>query len=148
MIAAILLLPQAGRAACQRLHELVAAFQKAQRPFRHFDGNGCNGSFVQSHERMFSRAFTHRALGALPRLSLPGGCSFDLTFEEARTLSRALSAVAEGKSSVDEIYLSPIASDRAFSGKVTTEGLWFEAVSPPFRLAWPEVAALAAQAGK
>ncbi len=96
-------------------------------------------------------SFTHRGLGAMLRLSLAEGVSFDLTFEEARTLARAMKAVAERKSTVDEIYMSPIASDRDFVAKVTTEGLTLEAASPPLRLAWPEVgaiaAALAAQAG-
>lgn len=94
---------------------------------------------------------THRALGAMLRLTVVEGHSFDLTFEEARTLSRAMKAVAEGKSTVDEIYMSPIASDRDFSAKVTPEGLVLEAFDPPLTLAWPEVgalaAALAAQAG-
>jgi len=96
-------------------------------------------------------AFTHRGLGAMLRLVVAEGFAVDLTFEEARTLSRAMTAVAEGKSKVDEIYMSPIASDRDFFAKVTAEGLVLEAVTPPLRLAWPEVgaiaAALAAQAG-
>lgn len=96
-------------------------------------------------------AVTHRALGPMLRLTLAEGLFFDLTHEEARTVSRAMRAVAEGKSTVDEIYMSPIASDRDFSAKVTADGLVLEAVSPPFRLSWPVVgalaAALAAQAG-
>ncbi len=96
-------------------------------------------------------SFTHRGLGAMLRLSLAEGVSFDLTLEEARTLARAMKAVSERKSTVDEIYMSPIASDRDFSAKVDTDGLTLEAVSPPLRLAWPEVgtiaAALATQAG-
>jgi hypothetical protein len=87
---------------------------------------------------------THRALGAMLRLTLAEGLSFDLTFEEARTLSRAMKAVAEGKSAVDEIYMSPIASDHDFSGKVTEGGLVLEAAGPAIHLAWPEVATLAA----
>jgi hypothetical protein len=90
------------------------------------------------------RAFNHRGLGAMLRLTLADGHSFDLTFEEARTLSRAMKAVAEGKSTVDEIYMSPIASDRDFSAKVTADGLALEALTPPLHLAWPEVATLAA----
>jgi hypothetical protein len=77
------------------------------------------------------------------RLALAGGLSFDLTHDEARILSRALAAVSQRKSTVDEIYMSPIASDRDFSAKVTPDGLELEAVSPPLRLAWPEVGALA-----
>lgn len=92
----------------------------------------------------FVAPFTHRALGAMLRLTVADGLTFDLTFEEARTLSRAMKAVAEGKSSVDEIYMSPIASDRDFSAKVTPEGLALDAASPPLHLAWTEVGALAA----
>jgi hypothetical protein len=87
---------------------------------------------------------THRGLGAMLRLAVADGLSFDLTHEEARTLSRAMKAVADGKSKVDEIYMSPIASDRDFSAKVTPEGLLLEAASPPLRLAWEDVSALAA----
>jgi hypothetical protein len=89
-------------------------------------------------------AVTHRALGAMLRLTLADGVAFDLTHEEARTLSRAMTAVAEKKSTVDEIYMSPIASDRDFSAKVMPDGLVLEAFTPPIRLAWPEVSTLAA----
>jgi len=89
-------------------------------------------------------SFTHRGLGAMLRLTVAEGVSFDLTYEEARTLSRAMAAVAAGKSTVDEIYMSPIASDRDFSAKVTAEGLVLEGFDPPRRLAWPEVGTLAA----
>lgn len=88
--------------------------------------------------------FTHRALGAMLRLTVAQGLSFDLTHQEAQTLARAMKAVAEGKSEVDEIYMSPIASDRDFSAKVTPDGLVLEALDPPLRLAWPAVAAMAA----
>jgi hypothetical protein len=95
--------------------------------------------------------FIHRGLGPMLRLTVAEGLCFDLTFEEARTLSRAMRAVAEGKSTVDEIYMSPIASDRDFSAKVVADGLVLDAIIPPLRLAWPEVgaiaAALATQAG-
>jgi len=89
-------------------------------------------------------AVTHRALGAMLRLTIMDSLSFDLTLEEARTLARALAAVSEGKSNVDEIYMSPIASDGDFSAKVTPEGLLLEGRAPPLHLAWPEVGAIAA----
>jgi hypothetical protein len=95
--------------------------------------------------------FTHRALGQMLRLTLSDRFSFALTHQEARTLSRAMAAVAEGKSKVDEIFLSPIASDGDFSAKVTADGLTLDSVDPPLRLPWPAVsalsAALAAEAG-
>jgi hypothetical protein len=88
--------------------------------------------------------FTHRALGPMLRLTLAEGPSFAFTHEEARTLARAMKAVAEGKSKVDEIYMSPIASDRDFSAKVTSEGLVLEALDPALHLGWPEVATISA----
>lgn len=87
---------------------------------------------------------THRGLGAMLRLSIDDGLSFDLTHEEARTLARAMKAVTEGKSKVADIYMSPIACDRDFSAKVTPDGLALEAREPPLHLGWPEVGAIAA----
>lgn len=87
---------------------------------------------------------SHRGLGAMLRLTLVEGSSFDLTLQEARILARALKAVSEGKSSVDEVYMSPIASDNDFSAKVTPDGLVLQAREPPLRLGWPEVGAIAA----
>lgn len=86
---------------------------------------------------------SHRALGAMLRLTISDGLFFDLTHEEARTLARAMKAVCEGKSPVDEIYMSPIASDRDFSAKVGPEGLLLAATEPPLRLSWSEVAVIA-----
>jgi hypothetical protein len=77
------------------------------------------------------------------RLTVAEGLSFDLTLEEARTLARALAAVRNGNSNVDEIYMSPIASDGDFSAKVTPDGLLLDARKPPLRLAWPEVSEIA-----
>lgn len=86
----------------------------------------------------------HRALGAMLRLTLADGASFDLTHQEARTLARAMKAVVDGKGRVDEIYMSPIASDRDFSAKVTAGGLLLEQHVPPRCLTWTEVASVAA----
>jgi hypothetical protein len=65
----------------------------------------------------------HRAFGRLIRLSLDGDTRLDFTPEEAATVSRALTAVREGRSLEREIYMSPIASDHEFSGAVLTEGV-------------------------
>lgn len=87
---------------------------------------------------------THRGLGELLRLTVPDGRSFDLTPQEARTVARALAAVRDGKSKVDEIYMSSIASDRDFSAKVTPDGVLLEGSEPALPLDWPEVGAIAA----
>ncbi len=47
------------------------------------------------------------------------------------------------QSSVDEIYLSPIASDGDFHAMVKEDGLLIEALSPPLALSWADVGALA-----
>lgn len=75
----------------------------------------------------------HRALG--PMIRLVCGPDLLLTPAEALTLSRALSAVAGGKSAGMEIFLSPIASDGEFSASVTGEGV---AVAGGLLLSWPE----------
>ncbi|MCW2246047.1 hypothetical protein M2352_001638 [Azospirillum fermentarium] len=69
-------------------------------------------------------AAQHRFLGAMVRLSLPGGMSALLTREEAATIARALSAVRDGRSRERTIYLSPIASDHAVTATV-----WFDGVT-------------------
>jgi hypothetical protein len=73
------------------------------------------------------------------RLTVRDGVSVDLTTEEARTLSRAMAAVRDGKSKVDEIYMSPIASDRDFVAKVLDDGLSVAAKEGDIRLEWGEV---------
>lgn len=82
---------------------------------------------------------THRMLGPLLRLTLADGLALDLTAEEAAILSRALRAVAEGRSAERTIFMSPIASDHDFTGAVDGDGV---AVGTT-RLDWPEVRALA-----
>lgn len=77
------------------------------------------------------------------RLTVAEGYRFDLTFQEARTLSRALRAVKNKQSSVDEIYLSPVASDGDFHARVKEDGLLIEALSPPLSLSWNDVGVLA-----
>lgn len=87
-------------------------------------------------------AIEHRMLGPMIRLDV-AGLGFDLTAQEAAILSRALAAVREGKSQVDEVYMSPIASNGDFSGKVGGDCISV-AAEPPIALAWEEVGKLAA----
>ncbi|MHB8883865.1 MAG: hypothetical protein ACYC5H_02040 [Methylovirgula sp.] len=95
-------------------------------------------------------AVSHRMLGPMIRLEFGAGPGFDLTAQEAGILARALAAVREGKSPVDEVYMSPIASNGDFSGKVGPDGINV-AAAEPIPLGWDEVgkmaAALAALAG-
>ena len=65
----------------------------------------------------------HRAFGRLIRLTLDTNIRLDFTAEEAATVSRALTAVREGRSAEREIYMSPIASDHEFSGAVLPHGI-------------------------
>ncbi|ACB94865.1 hypothetical protein [Beijerinckia indica] len=90
-----------------------------------------------------AESFTHRGLGPMIRLSLSEGLNFVFTPREALTLSRALTAVKAGTSKVDEIYMSPIASDQDFVGTVTPDGLLLQARQPPLPLDWTEVGVIA-----
>ncbi len=94
-----------------------------------------------SHEHV--AVFSHRGLGQMIRLTLVEGYSFDLTLQEAQILSRALAAVKDKKSSVDEVYMSPIASDGDFAGKVLPDGLLFEAKTPALKISWAEISQIA-----
>jgi len=94
-------------------------------------------------DREYAAVFTHRALGPMVRLTVVDGYGFNLTFQEARTLARALAAVKDKRSSVDEVYLSPIGSDGDFHAKVRPDGLVIEAMNPPLALDWSEVGAIA-----
>jgi len=98
--------------------------------------------FAMSHE--YVAVFTHRGLGRMIRLTVVEGYVFDLTLQEAQILSRALSAVKDKKSPVDEVYMSPIASDGDFAAKVLPDGVIFEAKTPPVKLGWPDVGDMAA----
>jgi len=77
------------------------------------------------------------------RLTVIQGYAFDLTLQEAQILSRALNAVKDKKSPVDEVYMSPVASDGDFSAKVLPDGLILEGATPPVSLSWPEVGQMA-----
>lgn len=81
----------------------------------------------------------HRVLGRMVRLRLVPGPELLLTPVEALTLSNGLSAVAAGNSAEKEIFLSPIASDAEFSGRVTAAGM---VIGEHPVLAWPEVQTL------
>lgn len=81
----------------------------------------------------------HFALGVLLRLEA-GELRLDLTPAEAATLARALSAVLEGRSRETEIYLSPVASDGAFSARVGQDGVTLAGAGA---LGWPAVERLA-----
>ena len=94
-----------------------------------------------NHE--YAALFTHRALGPMVRLTVADGYRFNLTFQEAQTLARALAAVKDKRSSVDEVYLSPIGSDGDFHAKVRADGLVIDAMTPPLVLDWSTVGAIA-----
>jgi hypothetical protein len=91
----------------------------------------------------YADIFTHRTLGRMVRLTVADGYGFNLTFQEARTLACALAAVKDKRSSVDEVYLSPIGSDGDFHAKVREDGLVIDAINPPLVLGWSEVGAIA-----
>ena|SRR6185369_11292061 len=87
-------------------------------------------------------SLTHRALGPLLRLTAPG-LDLCLTPQEARTLALALRAVAEGRSTEREIFMSPMASNDYFVGRVQAWGLVVEASHGPLPLEWPAAIRLA-----
>jgi hypothetical protein len=94
-----------------------------------------------SHE--YVTAFAHRGLGPMIRLTIVEGYRFDLTYQEAQILSRALAAVKNKTSSVADVYMSPIASDGDFFAKVLPDGILFEAPTPPINLTWLQVGEMA-----
>ena len=85
----------------------------------------------------------HRAFGRLIRLTLDSDTRLDFTAEEAATVSRALTAVREGRSAEREIYMSPIASDHDFSGIVLPEGVQVTIGGRAVDLVWEDVDRLA-----
>lgn len=89
-------------------------------------------------------AISHRFLGPMCRLAIAPDLACVLTPLEAQTLARALRAVAEDHSRVEEIYLSPNASDREFLARVTEDGLRVAAApGADILMPWTDVAALA-----
>lgn len=91
----------------------------------------------------------HRALGRLLRLSLADDLLvLALTPEEAFSLALALAAVCDGMRREQGLYLSPIASDRAFDARIEADGVAIALNSGELHLDWPQVAALAALLGE
>lgn len=68
----------------------------------------------------------HKLFGPMVRLIITDGPDITLTPLEAMTLSKALAALAEGRSNAKDIYMSPIASDGDLSITVLAEGLQVE----------------------
>jgi hypothetical protein len=85
----------------------------------------------------------HRAFGRLIRLTLDSYIRLDLTPAEAATVSRALTAVREGRSIEREIYMSPIASDHEFAGTVLPHGVRISIAKAIVDLNWDGVDQLA-----
>jgi hypothetical protein len=85
----------------------------------------------------------HRAFGRLIRLTLDTDIRLDFTAEEAATVSRALTAVREGRSAEREIYMSPIASDHEFAGVVLPHGIRIVIAGTALDLDWDGVDRLA-----
>jgi hypothetical protein len=85
----------------------------------------------------------HRAFGRLIRLTLNTDSRLDFTAEEAATVSRALTAVREGRSAEREIYMSPIASDHEFSGAVLPNGIRIAIAGTTLDIDWDGVDRLA-----
>lgn len=86
-----------------------------------------------------AETFNHRGLGDMIRLHLGDKLIFNLTPQEARTLARALAAVRAGKSKVEDVYMSPIASDYDFFAKVMSNGLELDCTPKIDPLGWEEV---------
>jgi hypothetical protein len=87
-------------------------------------------------------ATMHRGLGRMIRLALPSRAALLLTPWEALTLSQALAAVADGRSRVNELFLSPIASDGEFHADIGEAGMVL-AGDAPVALDWQAVGVLA-----
>ncbi len=68
----------------------------------------------------------HKLFGPMVRMVIAGGPDITMTQLEALTLSKALAALSEGRSSARDIYMSPIASDGDLSIEVKEDGLQVE----------------------
>lgn len=99
---------------------------------------------------------SHRALGPMQALELgwgqeadaPPALSLRLLPQEAHTQGLALRAVAEGRSPERELFMSPMASNGLFVGRVEAAGIQVELAGATLPAAlpldWPQVARLAA----
>jgi hypothetical protein len=65
---------------------------------------------------------THRAFGQLVTLKAGDQPLRRFTAQEAEILARALTAVAEGRSQENRIFMSPIASDHDFDAEAQDGG--------------------------
>ena len=88
-------------------------------------------------------SINHRILGKLIKLQFAEDFVLKLTQAEASSLSFALVAVREGISPEREIYMSPIASDVAFTGAVKETGMSIATGKEALDLNWISVSKLA-----
>jgi hypothetical protein len=86
----------------------------------------------------------HRVMGQQIRLRFADDIELRFTPAEASSLSLALVAVSRGISPERELYMSPIASDEAFVGKVGAAGVSVVMRGGDMPLDWSETDALAA----
>lgn len=87
----------------------------------------------------YVRRIAHKRLGALLRMTLSATDFYDLTLEEGRTLSRAMTALAHDWRLNDQIFLSPIACDREFFAAVREAGVFVETPQGERQLSWDDV---------
>lgn len=90
-------------------------------------------------------ATPHQWFGRQIRLRFGDGDELRLTSAEASSLAFALIAVRAGISPEREIYMSPIASDVAFVGCVSDDGISIQLPGAMPVLTWDEVGLLADQ---
>ena len=86
----------------------------------------------------------HRAFGKQVCVQFSEDFVVKLTQSEASSLSLALFAVRDGISEEREIYMSPIGSDKAFSGTVHSLGISVAIPSGELQLDWLKVGLLSA----
>lgn len=89
------------------------------------------------------RRIAHKRLGPLLRMMLSEALYYDLTLEEGRTLSRAMTALAHDWRLNDQIFLSPIACDREFFAAVREQGVFVETPQGEHSLSWEDIRELA-----
>lgn len=85
----------------------------------------------------------HHALGKQVHVQFADDFVLKLTQVEASSLSFALVAVRDGISCEREIYMSPIASDAAFTGSVRDLGVSIATPAGALELDWTNVGFLA-----
>jgi hypothetical protein len=83
-------------------------------------------------------------MGRQIRLRFADDIELRFTPAEASSLSLALVAVSRGLSPEREIYMSPIASDDAFVGKVQESGMRVAVRAGDIALDWSDIESLAA----